>query len=124
MNSKIKKEQPEKLDPITFEVLRSSFEYTCDRMTQVLKKTSFSPIIYDMVDFSTAIFDPNVELAGQTANCAVHIGAMHASAEASLNKFPVDNLKPDDVIILNDPFDGGTHTNDVTLTMPIFYEGS
>jgi N-methylhydantoinase B len=111
------------LDPITFEVLRRSFEYAPERMSQVLQKASFSPIIYDMVDYSNAIFDPNVELIGQTANCPVHIAAMHFSARASLERFPVDGLQPDDVVILNDPYRGGTHTPDVTLTMPIFHEG-
>lgn len=109
------------LDPITFEVLRRSFEYTCERMSQVLQKASFSPIIYDMVDYSNAIFDPNVELVGQTANCPVHIAAMHFSARASLERFPLDELGPDDVIILNDPYCGGTHTPDVTMTMPVFF---
>jgi N-methylhydantoinase B len=111
------------LDPITFEVLRRSFEYAPERMSQVLQKASFSPIIYDMVDYSNAIFDPNVELIGQTANCPVHIAAMHFSARASLERFPLSALKPDDVVILNDPYRGGTHTPDVTLTMPIFHDG-
>lgn len=112
------------LDPITFEVLRRSFEYTCERMSQVLQKASFSPIIYDMVDYSNAIFDPDVNLIGQTANCPVHIAAMHFSARASLKQFPIEELGPDDVIILNDPYDGGTHTPDVTMTMPVFNDGT
>jgi N-methylhydantoinase B len=111
------------LDPITFEVLRRSFEYAPERMSQVLQKASFSPIIYDMVDYSNAIFDPDVELIGQTANCPVHIAAMHFSARASLERFPVDQLEADDIVILNDPYCGGTHTPDVTLTMPVFWEG-
>ncbi|MFF5989483.1 hydantoinase B/oxoprolinase family protein [Prauserella flavalba] len=109
------------LDPVTFEVLRRSFEYTCERMSQVLQKASFSPIIYDMVDFSNAIFDPDVELIGQTANCPVHIAAMHFSARASLERFPRETLKPGDVVVLNDPYAGGTHTPDVTFTAPVFY---
>ena len=56
-----------KLDPITFEVLRRAFEYAPERMSQVLQKASFSPIIYDMVDYSNAVFSPDVELIGQTA---------------------------------------------------------
>jgi N-methylhydantoinase B/oxoprolinase/acetone carboxylase alpha subunit len=110
------------LDPVTFEVLRRAFEYVPERMSQVLQKASFSPIIYDMVDYSNAIFDPNVELIGQTANCPVHIAAMHFSARASLERYPLDTLGPDDVVILNDPYAGGTHTPDVTMTMPIFHE--
>lgn len=119
----ITNQRQEKLDPITFEVLRHSFVYTCERMSSVLKRSSFSPIIYDMVDFSNAIFNTNVELIGQTANCPVHIGAMHTSAEASLKKYPVETLGEGDVIVLNDPYNGGTHTPDVTMTMPIFYNG-
>ncbi|MEN0135435.1 MAG: hydantoinase B/oxoprolinase family protein [Rhodococcus sp. (in: high G+C Gram-positive bacteria)] len=112
-----------KLDPVTFEVLRRGFDYACERMSQVLQKASFSPIIYDMVDFSSAVFDPDVELIGQTANCPVHIAAMHYSARASLAKFPRETLEDGDVVILNDPYLGGTHTPDVTLTTPIYFEG-
>ena len=63
-------------------------------MSQVLQKASFSPIIYDMVDYSNAIFDPDVELIGQTANCPVHIAAMHFSARASLERYPLDDAAP------------------------------
>lgn len=112
----------QKLDPITFEVMRSAFEYTCERMSRVLQRASFSPIIYDMVDYSNAIFDPDTQLLGQTANCPVHLAAMHFSARASIGKYGVENLFPGDVVVLNDPYEGGTHTPDVTFTMPIYYE--
>ena len=112
----------QKLDPITFEVMRSAFDYTCERMSKVLQRASFSPIIYDMVDYSNAIFDPAIQLLGQTANCPVHIAAMHHSAQASVAKYGVEELVEGDVVVLNDPYQGGTHTPDVTFTMPIYYE--
>ncbi len=111
------------LDPITFEVLRRGFEFASERMGQVLQKASFSPIIYDMVDFSNAIFDPEMELVGQTANCPTHIAAMHFSVRAALERFPAAGLAEDDVVIVNDPYHGGTHTPDVTLIMPVFHDG-
>jgi len=111
------------LDPVTFEVLRSLFEYTCARMSQILQKTSFSPILYDMVDFSNAIYDADLQLLGQAANCPVHLAAMHFSARAAGKRFGLDTLKEGDVIVLNDPYEGGTHLNDITFTMPIFYRG-
>ena len=111
-----------KLDPVTFEVLRRSFEYASERMSQVLQKASFSPIIYDMVDYSNAIFDPDVELIGQTANCPVHIAAMQFSAQASLERYDLSDLRPHDIVLLNDPYRGGTHVPDVTLTMPVFHD--
>ena len=111
------------LDPVTFEVLRSLFEYTCARMSQILQKTSFSPILYDMVDFSNAIYDADLQLLGQTANCPVHLAAMQFSARATAKRFSAETLKEGDVIVLNDPYEGGTHINDITFTMPIFFRG-
>lgn len=111
------------MDPITFEVMRSSFEYTCERMSRVLKRSAFSPLIVDMVDFSNAIADVEGNLVGQSANCPVHLGAMHFSAKVSIEKYGVENLSPGDIIVLNDPYQGGTHTNDVTLTAPVFSDG-
>lgn len=111
------------MDPITFEVMRSSFEYICERMSRVLQRAAFSPLIVDMVDFSNAIFDANGNLVGQAANCPVHLGAMHFSARAAIERFGLDNLGPGDVVVLNDPYHGGTHTNDVTLTAPVHEDG-
>lgn len=117
------KETEKRLDPVTFEVLRSSFEYICGRMSTVLQKASFSPIIYDMVDFSNAIYNERLELLGQTANCPVHIAAMHFSAQASVAHFGFESLRPGDIFVLNDPYSGGTHLNDMTFTMPVFHDG-
>ena len=114
---------PGALDPITFEVLRSGFEYACERMGHVLQRVSFSPIIYDMVDFSNGVFDAEGELVGQAANCPVHLGAMHYSVRASVERFGADGLGPGDVVILNDPYRGGTHTPDVTMTLPVYADG-
>ncbi|WP_027038680.1 hydantoinase B/oxoprolinase family protein [Mesorhizobium ciceri] len=110
------------IDPITFEVLRNTFEHVCRRMTVILQKSSFSPILSENLDFSNAIYDPTLRLVGQTANCPVHLAAMHFSVQAVARKFGIETLRPGDVVILNDPYDGGTHINDVTLTMPVFYE--
>ncbi len=111
------------LDPVTFEVLRSLFEYTCVRMSRILQKTSFSPILYDMVDFSNAVYDADLQLLGQTANCPVHLAAMQFSARAAGERFGLQNLHEGDVVVLNDPYEGGTHLNDITFTMPIFFRG-
>ncbi|MER9519382.1 hydantoinase B/oxoprolinase family protein [Mesorhizobium sp. M0614] len=110
------------IDPITFEVLRNTFEHVCRRMTVILQKSSFSPILSENLDFSNAIYDPTLRLVGQTANCPVHLAAMHFSVQAVARKFGIATLRPGDVVVLNDPYDGGTHINDVTLTMPVFHE--
>jgi len=110
------------VDPITFEVLRNAFEFTCGRMTTILQRTSFSPILSDMLDFSNAIYDADLRLIGQSGN-PVHLAAMQYSADASIQKFPIAEMRAGDVIVLNDPYQGGSHINDITFTMPVFLDG-
>jgi len=112
-----------KVDPITFEVLRSLFDYAALRMSSVLQRASFSQILADNVDFSNAIYDPDLRLLAQAANCPVHLAAMHFSARAVAERFGIDNLHDGDIVVMNDPYSGGTHVNDLTFTMPIFHAG-
>jgi len=109
------------LHPVTFEVLRSIFLYASDRMSTVLQRASFSPILADCVDFSNAIYDYEAKLLSQAANCPVHLAAMKFSTEAIIEEFPIAEMKQGDVYLLNDPYKGGTHINDVTFLMPLFY---
>ena len=74
------------IDPITFEVMRSVFEFASDRMATVLQRSSFSPILADMLDFSNAIYDADLQLLSQAANCPVHLAAMKFSAEEALKE--------------------------------------
>lgn len=109
------------IDPITFEVMRSIFEFASDRMATVLQRSSFSPILADMLDFSNAIYDADLQLLSQAANCPVHLAAMKFSAEEAVKGVGKDNVYEGDVLVLNDPYRGGTHINDITFTKPIFY---
>ncbi|MCD2180321.1 hydantoinase B/oxoprolinase family protein [Rhizobium sp. C1] len=110
------------IDPITFEVMRSIFEFASDRMATVLQRSSFSPILADMLDFSNAIYDADLQLLSQAANCPVHLAAMKFSAEEAVKGVGRDNVYEGDVLVLNDPYRGGTHINDITFTKPIFYK--
>jgi N-methylhydantoinase B/oxoprolinase/acetone carboxylase alpha subunit len=110
------------LDPITFAVVRAGFDHITRLMSTNLQRTSYSPILYDMVDFSNALFDPAAQLVGQTTNVPVHLASMHFSVQASLDAFP-EGLDEGDVVLLNDPYQGGTHIPDVTFTMPIVVDG-
>lgn len=119
----VKKNNTTVFDPVTFEVLRSLFDYTCDCMATTLQRSSFSPILSDMLDFSNAIYDSDLQLLAQAANCPVHLAAMKYSAEAAVKKYPINTLSEGDVLVTNDPYAGGTHTPDITFTLPVYYEG-
>ncbi len=113
----------QELDHVTFEVLRNQFDFCCERMSKVLQKTAFSPILSDILDFSNAVYDADIRLLAQSPGCPIHLAAMHFAAQASIEKYGMDDLRAGDVVILNDPFEGGTHIPDTTFTMPIYYEG-
>ncbi|MEJ5896832.1 hydantoinase B/oxoprolinase family protein [Aquabacterium sp. G14] len=110
------------IDPITFEVLRSVFEFASDRMASVLQRTSFSPILADMLDFSNAIYDADLQLLSQAANCPIHLAAMKFSAEEAVKGVGRENIREGDVLVVNDPYRGGTHINDISFIKPIYYK--
>ena len=111
------------VDPITFEVIKNSLEHICRQMGTVLRKTSYSPILYEMVDFSKALLDGKCDLIGQAENCPAHLGAMHFSTKAAVNEIGLNNLNDGDIIISNNPYKGGTHVPDITFITPNFYKG-
>jgi len=123
MNSQIDKSTVmDDIDPITFEVMRSIFDFASDRMATVLQRSSFSPILADMLDFSNAIYDADLQLLSQAANCPVHLAAMKFSAEAAIEKIGKENVYEGDVLLVNDPYSGGTHINDISFIKPIYYK--
>ena len=90
-----------------------------DEMGAGLARTAYSPNIKERRDFSCALFDTEGQLLAQAAHIPVHLGAMPRSVEAARRAFPT--LNPGDVVMLNDPFEGGTHLPDITLVCPVFH---
>ena len=110
------------LDPITFEVVTSSFRTITELMGDSLKRVSRSPIIYDSMDFSNGLLDENCQLFAQANNCPVHLGSLHFSARESIRQYE-GRLHEGDIVVSNDPYMGGLHIPDMTFTMPVFFEG-
>ncbi len=106
------------IDPVTLEVLRNALEGVADEMGAVLRRTAYSPNIKEREDCSAAVFGPEATLVAQAEHIPVHLGSMPASVEAALGAHP--DLRPGDQVLLNDPFAGGTHLNDLTLVAPVF----
>jgi N-methylhydantoinase B len=110
-----------KLDPVTFEVLKNSFVNLVDQMAEQMIRTCYSFVIYNR-DMSCAMCDAqgNTIMQG-TQDISVHVGTLHLTAKAVLEDFG-DDIHPGDVFIVNDPYRGGTHFNDVRIVRPVFYE--
>ena len=105
-------------DPIVLELYRHRFSGIAEEMGGALRRTAFSPNIKERLDFSCAIFDAEGRLVAQAAHIPVHLGAMPASVAAALRSFPT--WSPGDLVMLNDPYEGGTHLPDITMVSPVF----
>jgi N-methylhydantoinase B/oxoprolinase/acetone carboxylase alpha subunit len=110
------------LDPAALQVLISRLTGVAEEMGAVLRRSAFSPNIKERADCSAALFTADGELLVQAEHIPVHLGSMPASVGAALDAFG-DRLRPGDQVVVNDPFAGGTHLNDITLVAPCFVDG-
>lgn len=105
------------MDAIELSLFASRIEAICDEMGAVLQRSAFSPNIKDRLDFSCAVFDAQGQLCAQAAHIPVHLGSM---AYAMRDLVGALEWGPGDMLIVNDPFLGGTHLPDVTLIAAVF----
>ena len=107
-------------DAIEFEIFKNLFLSIAEEMGITLCRTGFSPNIKERLDYSCAVYDEHGQAIAQGDHMPVHLGAMPLSVQAAIQHVA---MEPGDVVILNDPFRGGTHLPDITLVQPIFMEG-
>ena len=112
------------LDPITTEIIQSSLQAACDEMFVAMRKTAMSSIIYEVLDFGTAVTDSKGNIAASGAGIPAFIAMCDKAVQAVIKKFDTSEIKEGDVFATNDPYNGGvTHLNDVIVVMPVFSEG-
>lgn len=108
------------IDPIRLEIFKHLFSAVPEEMGALLRRASYSPNIKERLDFSCAIFDSSGDMIAQAAHIPVHLGAMPLSVKAAVEKFSDSGgLMPGDVVVLNDPFHGGSHLPDITVVSPV-----
>ena len=111
------------LDPITVEIIQSSLQAACDEMFEAMRKTAMSSIIYEVLDFGTAVTDSKGNIAASGAGIPAFIAMCDKAVQAVIRKFDESEINPGDVFATNDPYNGGvTHLNDVIVVMPVFVE--
>ena len=112
---------PETRTPYAVELWSHRFQAVAEEAGAVLQRLARSVNIRERRDFSCAVFDPEGNMVAQAADIPVHLGAMPASVKAALQVFP-NALNPGDIVILNDPYQGGSHLPDITMVAPIYSE--
>lgn len=104
-------------DPIELEIFKNIYHSIAEEMGAALRRTAFSPNIKERRDYSCAVFDAEGEVIAMGDHMPVHLGSMPMSVRAAVDRFA---LEAGDVVMLNDPFCGGTHLPDITLVAPFY----
>ncbi len=109
-------------DPIELEIFKNLYHSIAEEMGAALRRTAFSPNIKERRDYSCAVFDADGEVIAMGDHMPVHLGSMPMSVRAAINHCEQQNspFASGDVVMLNDPFRGGTHLPDITLVAPVY----
>ena len=105
-------------DPILLEIFRNLFYAVAEEMGVTLCRTAFSPNIKERRDYSCAVFDGEGHMVAQGEHMPVHLGSMPLSVESAVRNVAMER---GDIVVLNDPYRGGTHLPDITLVAPVFH---
>lgn len=111
------------MDPASLQILISRLTGIAEEMGAVLRRSAFSPNIKERADCSAALFAADGELLVQAEHIPVHLGSMPASVRAAIDALG-PSVGPGEQIVLNDPYEGGTHLNDITVVAPCFVDGA
>lgn len=106
-------------NPIELAVFHNAMTSIAEEMGAVLRRSAVSPNIKERRDYSCAIFDEQGRVIAMGDHMPVHLGSMPLSVAAAIQAFP---MNAGDVVVLNDPYAGGTHLPDITMVMPVFTE--
>ena len=109
-----------KADPVKLEIFKSLYSSVAEEMGVSLRRSAFSPNIKERRDYSCAVFNRDGVLIAQGDHMPVHLGSMPMSVRAALETV---ELGPGDIVVLNDPYAGGTHLPDVTMVAAVYAEG-
>ena len=109
-------------DPFTLDIIKNALAAIADEMANTVARTARSFVVKEALDFSTALFNADGELIAQGTCLPLHMGAMPFAIEAAERAFGGD-MRPGDVYVTNDPWDGSTHLPDVVCVKPVFMDG-
>lgn len=108
-------------DAVTHEIVRRYLISTVEEMVETTRRTAYSTVISEALDFTCALFDGAGRLVAQGAGLPVHVGSLLGAMEVTIDAYG-DDFAPGDVVVHNDPYRGGGHQADVVITRPIFHD--
>ena len=112
-----------RVDPIRFEVVRNALVEATEEMASALRRSAYSTNIKTRHDFSCAIFDSDVRTVAQSFSQPNHLGSLVETVPRALKAYGLERLREGDGILVNFPYAGGVHLNDIALISPVYYKG-
>ena len=109
------------MDPVTVEIIRNALVAAADEMSVNLGRSAYTPVIYEMKDYSVALFDQDCRLLGQSNGLPIFLGALEDAVHVTLERYGRDQLAAGDVYLVNDSYLVGSHLNDISLFSPVFH---
>jgi N-methylhydantoinase B len=110
------------IDAATVEVVRNYLTSAATEMQRTLIRTAYNTIIYEILDFGISVFDRDLNLIADSPGLALFLGANDYGIKRAVDYIGEEHMEPGDVFIMNYPYWSGTHTLDVLLFAPVFYE--
>ncbi len=111
-------------DPVVTEIVRNAVIAITEEMKTNLMRTAYNIIIYEALDFTTGMFTAKGETVSIGLGLPMFIRGMAETVKAKIRHFGLDKMAPGDIYITNDAYTTGSHLNHVTLTLPIFHQGT
>jgi N-methylhydantoinase B len=111
------------VDPVTLEVVRNRLDAIADEMQYVLLRSSYSIVIKEAGDATSALFSVGGEAIAHSVAIPAHLGVMAPAVGGIVERFPLEEMCEGDVFLMNDPYSGGTHLPDVTVVVPVISGG-
>ena len=110
-------------DPVTQQIVGSALASIADEMATTIFRTAHSTVVRDGMDFSAALCDARGETVAQAVTVPFHLGSVPHAMDTLRAKWG-ERMRPGDVFVMNDPFDGGIHLQDIFVFKPVFLEGA
>lgn len=112
-----------KADPITTEVVRHALNSAANQMKRALVRTAFSPVIYEVLDFAVAIYDPQMRLLAQAPSLPMFMGTLNFCVQEAVKAIGGEaNMFPGDMIMYNWPYGTGSHPQDLAVVNPVYLD--
>lgn len=111
-----------RVDPVTLQIVGNALASIADEMATTIFRTAHSSVVRDGMDFSASICDARGRTVAQAVTVPFHLGSIPVAMEALLERYD-GRMSPGDVFLMNDPFDGGIHLQDLFVFKPVFLAG-